>query len=183
MGSVKPARIAELSAVIAAGVDVLDKYHAANGLPSLSFDPSGPFKVDYPPQVEDARQQVLEATDELQSLTAGPMITWRKPYVRFIPALIDRPLTIPQHNTHTPYQAIYRFKIATSFPPGKEEATYTELAAATGLSESDLKRIVRAAMTYRIFREVRPGVVGHTAASKLFATTPELQQWVGMVCI
>jgi hypothetical protein len=46
-----------------------------------------------------------------------------------------------------------------------------------------VKRIVRAAMTYRIFREVRPGVVGHTAASKLFAVTPELQQWVGMVCI
>ena len=88
-----------------------------------------------------------------------------------------------QHTTHIVYQAIYRFKLANAFPPGKEEATYEEMAKASGLSENDVRRLVRNAMTYRIFQEPRKGVVGHTAASKFFAMNPKLQQWVGMVSL
>ncbi|KAF7508286.1 hypothetical protein GJ744_009431 [Endocarpon pusillum] len=37
-------------------------------------------------------------------------------------------------------------------------------------------------MTFRIFREPREGVVAHTAASRVLAETPLLQQWVGQTC-
>lgn len=90
-------------------------------------------------------------------------------------------LTTTQHNALTSIHALYRFNIANSFPEGQEEATYEELAQACGLSESNLRRIVRAAMTQHIFRESRKGVVAHTSASKFFANNRIMRQWVGMV--
>lgn len=86
-----------------------------------------------------------------------------------------------RHNSLLSLQALYRFNIATSFPPGKEEATYDEIAQICGLSESLTRRIIRNAMTGYIFKESRPGVVAHTAASKVFATSPLLREWAGMV--
>ena len=49
-----------------------------------------------------------------------------------------------------------------------------------GLSESDTRRIIRYAMTQKIFRESRKGVVAHTAASKLLAENSTLSEFVGM---
>jgi hypothetical protein len=86
-----------------------------------------------------------------------------------------------QHNDLTCIHALYRFNIANSFPDGKEEATYDELAKACRLSESHLRRIVRALMTRRIFREPRKGIIAHTSASKFFAENHGIRQWAGMV--
>lgn len=74
---------------------------------------------------------------------------------------------------------MYRFNIANSFPDGKEEATYEELAKACELSEPELRRIVRTLMTQHIFCEPRKGIIAHTSASKYFATTRGIRQWVG----
>ena len=78
-------------------------------------------------------------------------------------------------------QAIYRFGLTTAFPVDRKEATYAELAMATGLSEDQVQRFLRYAMTFRIFQEPRKGVVAHTAASKLIADDPFMRQWIGMV--
>lgn len=78
-------------------------------------------------------------------------------------------------------QAIYRFHLATSFPTDGNETTFAKLASASGLGESEVRRILRHAMTYRIFCEPKKGVVAHTAASKLLAVDPSMRQWVGMV--
>lgn len=78
-------------------------------------------------------------------------------------------------------QAIHKFDLATSFPLDREEVTYTELATATGLPESHIQRFLRYAMTFRVFREARTGVVAHTAASKLLADDPLMREWIGMV--
>lgn len=76
---------------------------------------------------------------------------------------------------------MYRFKIANQFPDGKDEVTYTELATACRLSEPTLRRIVRDLMTHRIFRQTPDGKIAHTSASKLFADSHGIRQWVGMV--
>jgi DNA-binding IclR family transcriptional regulator len=76
---------------------------------------------------------------------------------------------------------MYRFKIANNFPANKEEVTYDELAAACGLSEPSLRRILRALMSQRIFRQSSNGKVSHTLTSKFFADNHIMRQWVGMV--
>lgn len=43
----------------------------------------------------------------------------------------------------------------------------------------NIRRLLRHAMTNRIFKEVSPGVVAHTAASKTLANDDLLQDWVG----
>ena len=78
-------------------------------------------------------------------------------------------------------QAIYRFNIASQFA-SRVEISYDELSHSTGLSLSNLQRILRSAMANRIFRELRPGFVAHTPASKMLETTPLMQQWLGVTC-
>lgn len=75
-------------------------------------------------------------------------------------------------------QAIYRFNIASSF---SGEAKYEDISKRCGLAEPETRRILRHAMTYRIFRESSEGIVAHTAASKLLSTNPVMREWVGMV--
>lgn len=78
-------------------------------------------------------------------------------------------------------QAIYRFGLATSFPVGKDEATFAEIAESSRLHESYVRRILRHAMSYRIFCEPREGIVAHTAASEMLANNHSMREWVGMV--
>ena len=67
---------------------------------------------------------------------------------------------------------------AKSFPL-HETATYAEIAKKVGLSEVNVRRFLRHAMTNRIFVEVSPGVVAHTAGSRVLAEDPAMNDWVG----
>ncbi len=58
------------------------------------------------------------------------------------------------------------------------EATFAELAAKSGLNETNLRRLLRFGMAQRIFHEPRPGVVTHTAASRLLAEHEGLYNWL-----
>lgn len=78
-------------------------------------------------------------------------------------------------------QAIYRFNIATSFPHGKDRATYKEISSACGITEPVVRRILRSVMANHVFRESSPGVVAHTTASKVLTENPLMRQWLGMV--
>jgi hypothetical protein len=69
--------------------------------------------------------------------------------------------------------------MAETFPIGSE-ATFSQISEACGLNEPDVRRILRHAMAYRIFREVRKGVVVHTGASRLLAENRQLQSWTGV---
>lgn len=75
-------------------------------------------------------------------------------------------------------QAITRFNMATSFPIN-EEATFAQIAESCGVNELDVRRILRHAMTKRIFHEPREGVVAHTAASRLMSEDSQVSDWVG----
>ena len=74
---------------------------------------------------------------------------------------------------------IYHYKLAEAFPVGSE-ATFGQIARRSGLNEPDLRRILRHAMAHRIFREVREGVVAHTASSRILAEDMQMQAWTGV---
>ncbi len=82
-----------------------------------------------------------------------------------------------QHNELLSMQAISHFKIASSFPVGRE-ASFTQISEACGLNEPDLRRLLRHAMTKHIFSEPRKGFVCHTAASRLLAEDEQMLDWV-----
>lgn len=52
------------------------------------------------------------------------------------------------------------------------------MASSSGLAESDVRKLVRYAVSQRIFEEPRPGVVAHSAASRLLAEDPGLHDYV-----
>jgi len=67
---------------------------------------------------------------------------------------------------------------AKSFPVN-ETATFAEISTKVGLDEQNLTRLLRHAMTNRIFKEVEPGVIAHTAISRLLAEDAMMNDWVG----
>lgn len=52
------------------------------------------------------------------------------------------------------------------------------MAASAGLAESDVRKLVRLAVTQKIFEEPRPGVITHSAASRLLAEDPGVHDFV-----
>jgi hypothetical protein len=76
------------------------------------------------------------------------------------------------------------FKFQSSFIPAKsfpvnETATYAQIAEKVGLDEVNVRRFLRHAMTNRIFREIDPNTVAHTAASRVLAEDIAMDDWVG----
>ncbi|CZR63074.1 related to sterigmatocystin 7-O-methyltransferase precursor [Phialocephala subalpina] len=158
-------QLIELAGIITRETEKLDKYLKDNGSPQPSFDVDGP--ANFPKLDEDmkkAREEVVRATKELGDLVAGPTesIRWMA----------------WDHNNSLSLHAIYHYKIAQSFPIN-ETTTFTQIAEKTGLDEINVRRFMRHAMTNRIFKEVEPGVVAHTAASRVLAEDKAMQDWVG----
>lgn len=73
---------------------------------------------------------------------------------------------------------IIRFDICKAFPVDRN-ATFEEIGQYCSLPTSDVVRILRHAMTYYIFSEPQPGVVSHTAASRMLAEDGPLKSWIG----
>ena len=71
------------------------------------------------------------------------------------------------------------YGIARSFPVG-QEATFADIGGACGLGEREVRRVLRHAMTKRVFRESRKGVVEHTAASRLLAQDEAFADWANV---
>ncbi|KAL9594232.1 MAG: hypothetical protein Q9219_007149 [cf. Caloplaca sp. 3 TL-2023] len=158
-------RIAELAATIVANTKQVDTHFANKGLQGPSFDPDGSAGAVLDGEIAASRLALLNATDELHALMQGPAdIITRQPF-----------------NSWISLQAIVRFGLATSFPEGQDEATFQQIAQISGLPEDQVRRILRHAMTFRIFQEPREGIVRHTAASKTIADDPSMRQWVGLI--
>ncbi|KAL8836049.1 MAG: hypothetical protein Q9170_003062 [Blastenia crenularia] len=159
-------RITELAAIITSSTEHIDAHFAAKGLPSPSFEPDRPISALLDVDITASRQAILNATDELHALIQGPV------------EMITRQ---PKYNSWISLQAIAKFGLASAFPVGKDEATFAKIAENSGLAEVHVRRLLRHAMTFRIFQEPREGVVRHTAASNALADSPLLRQWVGMM--
>lgn len=70
-----------------------------------------------------------------------------------------------------------RFDLARNLPVGSK-TTFDEMATSSGLPESTLRKLVRYAVTQRIFEEPEPGVITHSAASRLLAENPGVHDFV-----
>ena len=76
--------------------------------------------------------------------------------------------------------AIHRYGIAQHLPPDSP-VTYLQLASSTGLEPELLKRLVRHAITHRVFKEPRKGFLEHTATSRLLIGA-NANSWMGVGC-
>lgn len=73
-------------------------------------------------------------------------------------------------------QAIARYGISSLIPP-EGSVSFADLGNRTSLGEQMICRLLRFAMTMRIFCEPKPGFVAHTQASRLLAS-PEMTAWL-----
>ncbi|CAJ2513257.1 Uu.00g013760.m01.CDS01 [Anthostomella pinea] len=145
-------RITELAATVATHTARIDSYLAEHSLPFPSFESDGPISLGLPRELEESRSAALRASQELDDLLQGP-----------------RDLIFNHHHNQLLYlKFISRFDLGNKVPLDGE-ITYTELADTIGVDPGAVRRIVRLAIAYRIFRDPRPGVVAHSAASRLLA--------------
>ncbi|KAI9732978.1 MAG: hypothetical protein M1818_007411 [Claussenomyces sp. TS43310] len=158
-------RLVSLAQTIARQTEIVDGYLRDHGGAYPSFEADGPLQFpSLPRKVQQARQAALEATTELKDLITGPaeMVRWMS----------------WDFQNQTSLSAMNHFKIANSFPVGST-ATFAEISKKVNLDEMNVRRLMRHAMTNRIFKEVSPGVVAHTAASRVLAEDAVMQDWVG----
>jgi hypothetical protein len=64
--------------------------------------------------------------------------------------------------------------------PIEGDISFADLAKAVRLNETDLRRLLRHAMTNRMFRESRDGYVAHSAASRVIRDDQQMIEWVGV---
>ncbi|KAH8768314.1 S-adenosyl-L-methionine-dependent methyltransferase [Diaporthe sp. PMI_573] len=157
--------IAELAAQIAANTTIVNDFYTQNEQPTPTFDHDAPLKPVIPPgtapEIEAARQAVIYDCQELRILMQGP--------AQYLASLSATELV--------GIQGITRFGLDKKVPIGGE-ATFEELATHAGIGEAHMCRMLRLAIAQHIFQEIRPGVVAHTAASRLLAEDEPLHQWM-----
>ncbi|KAF7937469.1 uncharacterized protein EAE98_001783 [Botrytis deweyae] len=156
--------ITELAAIISANTAKIDNYLSSQGLKPPSFDvaaPTEPLVPSNAPELEAARSELIDATLMLHDLILGP----KEYLMKFT------------HDWLISMQAIGRFNIAKSIPI-HEEVSYADIAKRCGVNELDVRRILRHAMTLRLFKEPKRGVVAHTAASRMIAEDQQMADWV-----
>lgn len=68
----RQSRIAELANTVAQHTQRVDNYLAEEGLSYPSFEADGPLDLGLPPEIEESREIVLQASQELNDLLQGP---------------------------------------------------------------------------------------------------------------
>uniref|UniRef100_A0A8H7K376 O-methyltransferase domain-containing protein n=1 Tax=Bionectria ochroleuca TaxID=29856 RepID=A0A8H7K376_BIOOC len=144
-------RIVELANAISKSVASIQKTLDAEGSPSPSFDEDSSFHL--PLETSKDRDILLDATAELHDLLLEPL------------NLIHRH---GGHNNLVCLGAIAEFKIA-DLVPSNGQVSFGEIASATPMTERMIARLLRHAMTMRVFHEPEPGMVAHTSASKVLS--------------
>lgn len=123
----------------------------------------GPDALDPPETGEynSLRSSLKASLDDLRRLIDGPRGTMRT--------------LICSGNDLAAFQVAFDFNYFTIVPLEEEEGvTIEELAAKAGMDVDRTAHIVRSLATHRVFREIRPGLVVHTAASAIFARDEDL---------
>ncbi|CAI6237571.1 unnamed protein product [Periconia digitata] len=115
-------------------------------------------------EIEAARLAVIEDTQKLHDLILGPGEVLR----RICWGSIDNSVQ----------QCIYHFKLLQAIPLDGG-AAYKDISAKVGLSEPQVKAIVRQSATNRILREKNPEHVVHTASSALLLRNRVMMDWYG----
>ncbi|KAI0856565.1 hypothetical protein F4860DRAFT_518749 [Xylaria cubensis] len=120
-------RIVELAQPIATNTAKVSQYLSVNDLPQPSFNLdvplNGPIPKDAAPEIMELRLSVPKDTIELRHLMLGPRDYLTYDFI---------------HNTLLPQQVSTQFGIARNLPVGGE-TTFAEMAASSGLAESDIR--------------------------------------------
>ncbi|KAK4168692.1 S-adenosyl-L-methionine-dependent methyltransferase [Cladorrhinum sp. PSN259] len=158
-------RMIALAQQITKDTEKLEAYMKENNLPLPSFEVDSPADFPkLPDEVSQSRKRIINATKELGLLAHGPRESVRWGIWDFLDVMA--------------LQAVNHYGIAKLFP-ADSTITFAELQNKTTLDPINLARLVRMAMTNGIFREPSPGVIAHTAASRVLAEDDDLQAWVG----
>ncbi|KAL6864006.1 S-adenosyl-L-methionine-dependent methyltransferase [Trichoderma novae-zelandiae] len=171
------ARMTDLAQQIAAKTKIITDHLTANGLDAASFDVDG--LAEFPISQDDegpyeARLDLISLTKELHDIALGP-----KEGLRYLAWDCVNTLSL---------QSIWTFKIADAVPPTTPisyESLTTKIRSLNDnlpLSPLDLRRLVRHAITNRIFAEPQKGFVAHSRASRLIREDAPLRNWVGFMC-
>ncbi|KAK4237372.1 hypothetical protein C8A03DRAFT_34658 [Achaetomium macrosporum] len=158
-------RMVALARSITAETEKLEAYMKANNLPMPGFDVDAPADFPHLPEdVQRSRQEIIYATKELGRLAHGPRESVRWGVWEFLDVLA---LTAVNH-----------YGLA-KLVPVDSTITLVELQTKTTLDPINLARLLRMAMCNGIFREPSPGVIAHTAASRVLAEDDDMKAWVG----
>ncbi|CRG83980.1 O-methyltransferase 7 [Talaromyces islandicus] len=170
-------RLVELAGIISSAVDKIQGALSEKGLPQPSFDEDSNYVLPAEAHVVEAQGQVLDAAGELYDLLLDPFtLLFRHGGVgdALFPMLND--LNGHLHNNMVCQQAITRFRMADQVPPGGQRS-FADIAKSIKVDEQSVTRLLRYAMTMRIFCEPTPGMVAHTNISKLLRT-PHVHDWM-----
>ncbi|KAL1836086.1 hypothetical protein VTK73DRAFT_5207 [Phialemonium thermophilum] len=162
----------------------LDSYNRNLGHDPASFDRES--FVDAPLDVEDARKSVINLAQDLKRLAQGPRdLLFESLNTVGAPAshlswsgLTD--LSRSQFNDLANLHFLYRHQVPKHVPVAGD-ISYADLAAASGLDEVLLRRMVRVAMMNRIFVETDDGRVRHSAASRILHAEPDAMDACGFL--
>ncbi|KAH7076820.1 S-adenosyl-L-methionine-dependent methyltransferase [Paraphoma chrysanthemicola] len=152
-------RIVELAAQISSSVTKLQEKLSAQGAATPSFAEDGPELL--PEDVSSLKDAVLDATAELHEILLDPLL------LLFKFASIENLVTI---------EGVCRYKIPDMITAG-DKITFDEISERTGLAKHAVRRLVRHAITMRIFDEPEHEVITHSKISK-FLTIPYVNGWV-----
>ncbi|EXJ72770.1 uncharacterized protein A1O5_03917 [Cladophialophora psammophila CBS 110553] len=136
-------------------------------LPQPSFLPCSPMKYPENPEfakLQDARMNLITSAWAIEQFAAGP-----QDYVYWQAYTIKHDLTV--------LNAFAKFGIFDAVPPDGD-ISYADLARKVPLTERQLRRLFRHAMTKNIFFEPRPDHVAHTALSMAPVKNPTLKPWI-----
>ncbi|CCE33226.1 related to sterigmatocystin 7-O-methyltransferase precursor [Claviceps purpurea 20.1] len=160
-------RLVALARRISADADKVDAYLRENNLPQPGFEVDAPGDFpSLPADVQQSRQQIVHDALELGRLARGPRETVRWGVWNYLDTLS--------------IQIINSFGIANMVPI-EQPILLSELQTKSALSATSLAQVLRHAMTIDIFCEPKPGLIAHTAASRLLAEDKALQDWAGFI--
>ncbi|KAJ4422363.1 hypothetical protein N0V82_003017 [Gnomoniopsis sp. IMI 355080] len=156
----------QLAATISNNAAIASTYLRQNNLPMPSLANGQALDTNaFPPEIQTACRLLQDASLELHELVQGP----RAILMNF------------STNAKADAATIFQFAIPQKIPLDDPEGiAYAELAQQTGIGQSALETILRAAILYRIFREPSKGRIAHSAASRLWATDPVLNDVLGL---
>lgn len=159
-------RSAHLVSVISTNNKKIEEYLKEQRLPPLSLGPDGPLDVQLPPEIEQCRQRLVDASLELGDLATGPV------ELRLVPGWSA--ITM-----FTVTKFIFDFDIVHKVPL-TGDISYGDLSTAVNVSTSVLRQVLRAGMPYHMFYEPQPGFVAHTATTKVMVHKPLIKDWTGL---
>ncbi|KAI4120031.1 MAG: hypothetical protein LQ338_007211 [Usnochroma carphineum] len=161
------ASLIQLSERIASNSALVEKWLASNNAKVPSFEQDA--EQEFPStageaEIEAARIATLDDANTLHDMLIGPGEVLR----RICWGAIDNAVQ----------QCIYHFNVLSAIPL-EGGVTYKELSAQVGLSQAQVKAIVRQSAMNRVLREDGPDHVVHTASSALLLRNRAMMDWYG----